>query len=322
MSSWTSSSIFSLQVQPLLGVTSPSSHSISVQPSWAVQLDSLTLSIHSGHTATSGLLEPMPGSRDRCNKAGTSSSLTPLGSPPSRGFPSTRGRRRVQSTDVFTSQSDLAPEAGNFPPRSNHDSGTTTPSSGLSMLDHREAPLADSNQSRYPNTVQNPFPQVSGGGSLAREDAQTQAVERRTKPAPRPPPPRLLPGLLDPVCIFSGEMALKKGDSRRASGRPQKGHRPNRVHSRPRDPGDFGEPVPSRAVTTLTEFDLGQSPALGGFLRFLTLGSRTSPSSFRQTAQPVRLWGLGSGFPRGVRWARVRRLWPMSAFRWRRRELG
>jgi hypothetical protein len=189
--------------------------------------------------------------------------LDALGSPPSRiRMQSCRGAPGSHSSDVVTIQPGSALGAFRLPSK-HFAAGSST--SGLPVLDRREAPLADWDQSHSPNTVQHlpkqPF--VFPHALLAPEDAETQAVKRTTKSMPQLSPPRLLPGLLDPFTIDSEGTALTDNSSPCAPGKLRKGGRPDyyRGVSRPRDiprldydlPGDFGESVRSRTVAAFTD---------------------------------------------------------------------
>lgn len=189
--------------------------------------------------------------------------LNVLGSPPSKICVQTcRRAPGSQSSNVVTIQSGSAPEAFRLP--SNHFAARSS-TSGLPALDRRDAPLADWDQGHSSNTVQHLPTQPFGipRAPLVREDTETQAVKRTTKSMPQLSPPRLLPGLLNPVTIDSDGTTLTNNDCPCASGKLRKGGRPNhyRGFSRPRDiprldydlPGDFGESVRSKAAAAFTD---------------------------------------------------------------------
>ncbi|KAI0279970.1 hypothetical protein BC826DRAFT_526165 [Russula brevipes] len=187
-----------------------------------------------------------------------SSGLTPPGSPPppicisvniqAQGV-STQNYREVlasQSDDVATAQSGLAPKALLPPP--NHFSATTPRTNGPSVPD------------------QPAFTQLSSAPvlPLVGQDVYPRAVERIAKS--RAQLPHLLPGLPELVTIDSDDRASHEVDSIRISERVQKGHRHDRIPSRPRDipkldyglPGDFvpgsGRVAPERPDPDLDDF--------------------------------------------------------------------
>jgi len=205
-----------------------------------------------------------------------SSGLTPPGSPPppicisvnhqAQGV-STQNYREVlasQSDDVATAQSGLAPKALLPPP--NHFSATTPRTNGPSVPDHLQPPLPDWDPNIALNAIQPAFTQLSSSPFLppVGQDVYPRAVERIAKS--RAQLPHLLPGLPELVTIDSDDRASHEVDSIRISERVRKGHRHDRIPSRPRDipkldyglPGDFvpgsGRVAPERPDPDLDDF--------------------------------------------------------------------
>ena len=236
-----------------------SSHSVlllDAQPSRTTQLDSLPLSIPA-NLEDCGRPTTVLGSRckDIDSETGASSSRIALGSVLPRlrtsvdrrtSMQARRRRRRdpvPQSDNVTSARSDLAQETL------------------LSSSD--DFPITTSRSSGQPLSQISNLHDVS----LARKDAKTQAVKRIPKSMPQLPPSRLVPELLDEAFIQSDGAYLDEYDPPCASGKAQKGRRPNdyRISSCPRDtsspdcflPGDSGERARLKIIATFTDLDPG-----------------------------------------------------------------
>ncbi|KAI9510002.1 hypothetical protein F5148DRAFT_1183214 [Russula earlei] len=272
MSSWNSSSNFSLPAHPLLGclegftwgldsleVGRPSGlfSVLSEQRGPVLKRDSISTAIPSPLEARgeppviSDPLEPLLGSKISRYNIDELSRVPSPGSRPSHIAADLQKRDTWmqsclpvslgQSCDVALIQSDLVPTASSSP--SNHLFAPGPAAIGPLKWDGREA-----NSS---------VPVVS----FRWEDTEARVLntKRITKSSLRAPLPRLLPGLLDPDYK---EWAHHIDESPCASERPPKGRRANqyRVISRPRDIRklDYGLPedlVPSSGVFSLKRLD-------------------------------------------------------------------
>jgi hypothetical protein len=232
------------------------------EPGQRVLLGSSPSSMPSHSEAGAGHIENLDhpeltlGSRHSRYLPCASSGLTPRGSPPplicisvnhqAQGVSTQNCREALASQldDVAAAQPGLAPTALLPPP--NPFSATTPRTNGPSIPDHLRPPLPD----WVPNIALKPaFTQLSSVPflPLVGQDVYPRAVERIAKS--RTQLPHLLPGLPELATIDSDERAGHEVDFIRISERIRKGHRHDRISSRPRDipkldyglPGDFGE---------------------------------------------------------------------------------